>query len=174
MSRVQGIIRSLDSYQPSLWELFIRLNSQIYGQIERKSYVTLIGVRMNLLTYATSFIRAGHLPLIHYHADANSIEVYQPMGLGVGLDERQFSHSLVEQSIVPRKGDVILLFSDGLSEAQNLRKEEFGITALQHVLLQHAHLPAQDIKEAIVDAALQFVDGALQHDDITCVVIKLI
>lgn len=172
MSRVQGIIRSLDSYQPSLWELFVRLNNQVYGHIERKSYVTVIGVRISLLNRQTSFIRAGHLPLIHYHASTHSIEIYQPRGLGVGLDERQFSATLVEQKILPERGDVILLVSDGIPESQNEQGEEYGIHNLEQVLLQRAHDTSEQIKSAILHSITRFTDNRNQRDDITCVVIK--
>ncbi len=174
MSRVQGIIRSLDSYEPSLWELFARLNNQVYGHIERNSYVTVIGVRINLLDHSTSFIRAGHLPLIHYHANTRSIEVYQPLGLGVGLDEHQFSRTLTEQKIFPMNDDVILLITDGITEALNERSEEYSVEHLQKVLIQNAHRPAEEIKSSIMDSVTRFVDGSDQHDDMTCVVIKLV
>lgn len=174
MSRVQGIIRSLDSYQPSLWELFVRLNNQVYGHIERKSYVTVLGMRTNLLDYSTSFIRAGHLPLIHYHAKTHSIEVYQPQGLGVGLDERQFSSSLVEQNIQPDREDVIVLFTDGISEALNTKDEEFGMQQIEKVILQNARRSSEEIKSAIIDSVNRFGAGAHQHDDMSAVVVKFV
>ncbi|MBN1449338.1 MAG: SpoIIE family protein phosphatase [Bacteroidetes bacterium] len=172
LARIQGIIRTIESYQPSLWEMFVRLNTLIFDHVEKQSYVTMAALRVELLRNEVSYLRAGHLPLIHYNALSREISLHQPKGLGIGLDRHLFAESLEEQKIFVRAGDVFVLVSDGFTEAVNEDGVEFDMDRVTDCLLQHAGGNAQDILEALYSGMAAFTGTAERRDDATAVVIK--
>jgi len=69
-------------------------------------------------------------------------------------------------------GDIFVFYTDGISEAMNHQKEEFGEHRLVDLLIQLDHQSAQRIREDVVHTVNDFVKDAPQHDDITMVVLK--
>jgi len=72
------------------------------------------------------------------------------------------------------KKDVLVMFTDGISEAMNKKSEEFSDEALEKISLEMAGASAQTILERILSEVQKFTDGANQSDDITLVVVKVI
>ena len=79
-----------------------------------------------------------------------------------------------EDTVRLMPGDVILLFTDGIIEAQNKAEEFYDEDRLLRLMAQlpTANLPASEIKDRIVDDVNEFIGNAVQQDDITLVVIK--
>ena len=96
------------------------------------------------------------------------ISVSGGMPIGV-LDGVTFDK--MEKEIKP--GDCFALYSDGVSEARNKKKEEFGIEALQKVMQENQALTAQGILDTAVKRLAQFTGKADQHDDITLLIVKV-
>lgn len=172
LARVQGIIRAIDLYEPSLWELFVRLNTQLFEFAERNIYLTLAALRIDLMNRHATFLRAGHLPMLHYGAASRSVIVHKPAGIGIGLDNNLFGERLKVEEIAPSIGDVFLLFSDGISEAVNPDGAEFGLQAMQDHLQHSAELSAEEIKSSLLDKIQLHTGDVEQHDDMTLVVVK--
>ena len=72
-----------------------------------------------------------------------------------------------------KPGDILLLYSDGITEARNQQKELFGETRLQHLFLKHVDRPIEEIRTIILDAVEEFSDGKPPQDDITLVIVRL-
>lgn len=172
LSRIQGIVRAIDSYQPSLWELFVRLNTQIFDHSERQVFVTLAGLRVELSERRCTFLRAGHLPLVQYVAATGAIVLHRPDGIGAGLDLSRFGESLEECTIEPGAGDVFALVTDGIVEAFDAAGSEFSIEAVGEIVRAHADESADDIRRHIVKAVTAHVGSVQPHDDMTLVVIR--
>ncbi|MFA6232990.1 MAG: SpoIIE family protein phosphatase, partial [Bacteroidota bacterium] len=81
LARIQGILKTIESYQPSLWELLVRLNTQIFDHIEKRSFVTMAALKVELMRSEVTFLRAGHLPLLHFNALTREVSLHQPQGL---------------------------------------------------------------------------------------------
>ena len=73
-----------------------------------------------------------------------------------------------------RPGDILVAFSDGLTEALSEREEEFGEERLIAAMRQHSELPAEQLRNAILAEVDRFVGEAPQHDDVTLVVAKAV
>ena len=174
LARIQGILRTIESYQPDLWELFVRLNTQIFEHIERHVYLTLAALRVDFLSNKIDFLRAGHLPLIRYATDAAAIVYHKPGGVGIGLDQAMFGEYLQPETIITHHGDVCVLVSDGISEAVNAEGEQFEVERIGAVLAQHVAGNASMILEAVLAEVQVFTGGASLHDDMTIVVVKLL
>ncbi|HEV7377158.1 MAG TPA: SpoIIE family protein phosphatase [Pyrinomonadaceae bacterium] len=91
-------------------------------------------------------------------------------GMALGL----FDESCYEQEVIQMiSGDLLFSYTDGVTEALNVEGEEFGETRLQTLLVELAHLPAEEVRDAIVERLLVWCQGTPQHDDLTFVVLKV-
>ncbi|MDH7516384.1 MAG: SpoIIE family protein phosphatase [Bacteroidota bacterium] len=173
LSRIQGIIHAIDSYEPSAWELLVRLNGQLVGQIDRSVYMTLAALRLDLLKGTVSYLRAGHLPLLHYRAAGGEVVRHRPDGLGIGIDGSAFGEHLQQETFAMQSGDVFLLVSDGVTEAVNEHDEPFELDRLSVILRDGARSSASLLKETVLDAVVRHCGGKEPRDDMTILVVKL-
>lgn len=91
-------------------------------------------------------------------------------GMALGL----FDGSCYEQETIQlRPGDLLFCYTDGVTEALNVEGEEFGEARLQALLSAFAHLPAEEVRAAVVERVLAWCRGTPQHDDLTFVVLKV-
>ncbi|MBI3579110.1 MAG: PP2C family protein-serine/threonine phosphatase [Ignavibacteriales bacterium] len=173
MSKVQGILRSLHGFGLSPRDLFIRTNKLLCNDIEKKSFVTVIGGFFDAGLRRLVLARAGHLPLYYYNAKTRSVEKVTPKGLGLGLEvERLFSSELEERVIPYNFNDVFVFVSDGITEAHKGDGEQFGEENLIKQLDMHSYQSAEQIRDKIIGAVTNFTAGKEQHDDQTIVVVK--
>jgi sigma-B regulation protein RsbU (phosphoserine phosphatase) len=85
-----------------------------------------------------------------------------------------FSDCVYEQETIQMMpGDVLVAYTDGVTEALNQEGEEFGECRLERILSQSAHLSADEIRERVTERVRQFCGSAPQHDDLTFVVLKV-
>ncbi|MBI5646378.1 MAG: SpoIIE family protein phosphatase [Ignavibacteriae bacterium] len=173
LSRIQGIVRAIDSYGPSLHELFVRLNGQMFDHIERQAYVTMAALRLDLIRGNVSYLRAGHLPLLHYRASDGAVLQHRPKGIGIGLDSSMFGDNLELETFPMEGDDVFLLVSDGITEATHVSGEQYGLDRLVTAFRAACAFPAEGIKAAILEDVARFAGSAEQHDDMTVLVVKL-
>jgi phosphoserine phosphatase RsbU/P len=91
-------------------------------------------------------------------------------GLVIGL----FDHSHYEQETIQlQSGDLLVAYTDGVTEALNEAEEEFGEERLQSSLAEAAHLPADEVRDFLVRHLQQWCASAPQHDDLTFIVLKV-
>jgi len=127
---------------------------------------------VEFLSSDVHFLRAGHLPLVHYNALSREVALYQPSGMAIGLDPNNFPTQLEEATIFSRSGDVFVMVSDGVTEATAENGEQFGMEGVMDCVLHHADRPVEEIKSAIIAASRRFNASDEQDDDITVVVVK--
>ena len=87
----------------------------------------------------------------------------------MGIDE---TFQFAERTVQLDPGDLIVLYTDGVTEAINAAEQEFGLVRLRQAILEHRHLSAREISSALNAALREFVDAAPQFDDIAVVVVK--
>jgi serine phosphatase RsbU (regulator of sigma subunit) len=173
MSKVQGILRSLHGFAPSLADMFIRTNRLLWNDMEKKSFITAVGATFDTTSHNLVFARAGHLPLYRFTALSRIVETVTPKGLGLGLENTGlFSNELEEKSMNFGAGDIILFVTDGITEARNAQKEEFGEERLLRILKDNASSTAGQLRDYILDEVHAFEGELTPHDDRTVVVVK--
>jgi len=87
--------------------------------------------------------------------------------------ERPVAAHLPQQPVPLGRGDVVLLYTDGISEAMNASGDCFGDARLLALAEQHADLPSDQLRERILRDVHAFTDGEAQHDDMTMVLLKI-
>ncbi len=174
MSKMQGILHSLHGFGLSPRELFIRANTILSLDLERRSFVTAIGGFFDTRLRRLTLSRAGHLPLYHYRTNTGSITEITPKGMGLAIERSDKFAALLGEVEVPYElGDVFLFATDGITEAPNAAGEEFGELHLTEILKNTAHRCANDIRDDIIQAVRNFAGANVdQHDDLTIVVVK--
>ena len=123
------------------------------------------------------YARAGHNPIIQLEARTGRTSVLTPPGLGLGIDPGARFDEILEEAEVPlRSGDLFLFFTDGLSEAMNVRAELFGERRLRDVI-ESVDGSGEDedvLRDRILAEIRTFVGEAAQHDDMTMVILKVV
>ncbi|MCU0771584.1 MAG: SpoIIE family protein phosphatase [Verrucomicrobia bacterium] len=141
--------------------------------IPEDRFITLTYGILDTETREFRFARAGHDPLLCYRAASGAVEVLSPKGGAIGLDRTdRFDRSLEQQSITLAPGDTIVLFTDGLTEAENPEGDEFSLNRLKALIAERGSYTAADLGRVIYEGVEAFAKGAPPLDDQTLVVIK--
>jgi phosphoserine phosphatase RsbU/P len=169
---------SLSQTCPSPRQLMLTANQIISRNLDSRSFITMTYGVIDLAERTMVYARAGHTPLI-YRSDAGtgepSVEILAPDGLVLGLridGGELFERLLTEVSLPLHCGDVLMLFTDGISEAMNADSDMFGEERLATLVGEHGHLPTEELRERVLRDIDAFVAGAPQHDDMTMILMK--
>ncbi|MCB0262032.1 MAG: SpoIIE family protein phosphatase [Calditrichaeota bacterium] len=175
MSKVQGIMRSLNDFGLSPRDLFIRAKQLLIKDMEKQSFITAMGAAFDAKKQVMQLARAGHSPLYHFCAATGAVNLHTPKGIGLGLTKSEhFSKSLEELELHYAPGDVFLFITDGITEAQNTAHLEYGDAELLDLLKQCNGHSAKRLRDQIIASVNQFAGAMPQHDDLTVVVVKAI
>lgn len=116
-----------------------------------------------------SYVNAGHNPPLVYRARDRSVGSLLPTGIILGaVDDWTFT----QETVPIGPGDVVLMYTDGVTEAESKDNGMFGEERLIRLLLEVAMLPAESILEKVLQAVSEFTGDLPRSDDITLVVIK--
>ncbi len=144
------------------------VNRYLADNTPANRFVTLFYAELDPLTGSLSFINAGHNPPIIAH-DGGTLEQLGAGGLPLGIvpdfDYREGRTQL-------RAGDVLVAYSDGVTEQTNPSGEEFGTVRLQEVIAQNLRRSAAGIRDKIEAALSAFAQGTPAGDDITLLIVK--
>jgi sigma-B regulation protein RsbU (phosphoserine phosphatase) len=179
MAELKGLMLSLSQIYQSPRQLLLEVNRILSENLDTRSFITMTYAVIDLNAGLLTFARAGHTPLIYLAADGGSAEarVLVPSGLVVGLRipgaMQKFTDLLEEDSIQLGKGDVLVFYTDGITEAMNTNSDLFGDARLGGLIAEHGHLDTSDLRERILREIEAFVGAADQHDDMTMILIKV-
>ena len=169
MSNMQATLRALLSRVASLPELATQASALLFASTPAEKYVTAAFVELEPATGELTFVGAGHVDSIILRANGEAVTLAStgtPLGLlPPGIPFGETAHRL-------DVGDLLVLFSDGVTEAQNHLDEEFGESRLIEVLAASAGASPAAIVGAVIEAIDRFAAGVPQFDDITMLVIR--
>ena len=145
------------------------VNNLLAEDNESAMFVTVLYAVYDLASGRLSYANGGHnLPVI-FHADGSSTVLPYTQGLALAvLSGVDFE----EGEITLAPGDTLVLYTDGVTEAMDMKKEEFGMERLRAVFAGGAPQSAEAASEAVFAAVREFVGEAPQSDDITCLTLK--
>jgi serine phosphatase RsbU (regulator of sigma subunit) len=179
MAELKGLVLSLSLLHVSPRQLLIDANRIISKHLDARSFITMTYAVVDPPAGTLTFARAGHCPLVHVPGPGSVSRaaralVPDGMVLGLQLDTGGSFDRLLEEVTVPLgRGDVVLLYTDGISEAMNASGDCFGDARLLALAEQHADLPSDQLRERILRDVQAFTDGEAQHDDMTMVLLKI-
>jgi sigma-B regulation protein RsbU (phosphoserine phosphatase) len=145
-----------------------RLNSHIFESSAANKFITLLLAELNPATAALHYLNAGHNPglLLRRNGD---VEEMGSGGLPIGI--LPGSRYLLK-SVALGPGDLVCIYSDGITECASPEDEEFGMDRLLDLLAEHRDRPLQEVVNAIDQATIDFAAGLPQLDDQTVVLLR--
>lgn len=179
MAELKGLVLALSQLHASPRALLIEVNKILSRHLGRTSFITMTYAVLDLRARTLTHARAGHTPMIHLRAgDAfPRTRLLAPGGLllGVRIESvlQRFEGLLKEHTITLSPGDVVVLFTDGISEAMNEVRDLYGEDRLCLCVEEHAGLEPDAMCDEVFESVREFADGAEQHDDMTMIVLKV-
>ncbi|MGB9181245.1 MAG: SpoIIE family protein phosphatase [Pyrinomonadaceae bacterium] len=169
MSNMQASLRALAGRAASLVELATRTSELLYDASPANKFVTAILLDVDTQTGICRYVNAGHNECIVRRADGSESELLKSTGLPLGMLP---GSAYEELSFKLKAGDVLALYSDGVTEAYDKDEQEWGEARLLESLSAAAAEPAQKVVSNIFEEIDRFADGTPQHDDITLLILK--
>ncbi|HEY3025697.1 MAG TPA: SpoIIE family protein phosphatase [Pyrinomonadaceae bacterium] len=168
MSCLHAAVHAQAESHNTLVQTIGSVNRYLAENIPANRFITLFYAELDPKTGELAFLNAGHNPPLIVHS-AGTMEQLAAGGLPLGImpdaDYRQGKTKLLH-------GDVLVIYSDGVSEAQSPSGEEFGTTRLYDVVSRNLDASAAGIRDRIESALTKFSQGTPAADDITLVIVK--
>ncbi|UCE39059.1 MAG: SpoIIE family protein phosphatase, partial [Thermoplasmata archaeon] len=147
------------------------VNRQLVRDVEESGhFMTLFCTEIDKQNRCIRWVNAGHDPAILYDRCTGSFDELAGGGLPLGIF-KDSEYKELQREI--RRGQIIVIGTDGIWEAHNPKGESFGKDALLKIIRTHANEPAKEIIGAVIDAIENFRSSLAQEDDVTLVVIKV-
>ncbi len=180
MAELKGLVLSLSQIYFSPRQLLIEVNRIISENLDSRSFITMTYAVIDIGQGTMTFARAGHTPMIFMAGPSSpnpGARILIPSGMVLGLRidgaAEKFTELLEEDSVDLNTDDVIVLYTDGITEAMNGDSDLFGDDRLSQIVEEHGHLDSSELRERILREIEAFVGGADQHDDMTMILLKV-
>lgn len=150
-------------------ELLDRANQLIISDQRSRMFATVFVMYLNRETGVAQYASAGHNPPLLYRRETGECHYLEASGVAMGLfTSAEYDTSTIELN----PGDVLVMYTDGITEVINEEEEEFGEERLDALVAAHTHLSAQELSNLIVSSITRFSSGQGVMDDETLIVIK--
>ncbi|MCU0419385.1 MAG: SpoIIE family protein phosphatase [Cyclobacteriaceae bacterium] len=173
MSQMKGIFHSLGQQALDPSEFMIRANQALVYCLERGSFISATYFALNTQTKKIHYARAGHCPVLYYRSATGELAYLKDKGTALGMiRSRDYCHFVETNEITYAPGDVMVLYTDGITEAKGAKGDEFGEERLVEAVRGHVHLPPKEIEQHIIRQLYNFSGSEDINDDYTLMVIK--
>jgi sigma-B regulation protein RsbU (phosphoserine phosphatase) len=173
MAMCRSTLRNNAANNPSPASVLEAVNRSIFPDIREDMFVSLLYLVLERGSNEIRLARAGHEPPLLFRTADRSIEEIEPPGIAAGIDDGEvFERVLKDHTIKMEIGDLLLLYTDGVTELIRQDGEEFGLERLKAVLKKGASGGADAVIEAISKTLAEFSGENPQNDDITLIAIE--
>ncbi len=156
-------------------EVLSKVNTFVTDDIRKGMFVTMFYVYLDSRERMVSFASAGHNPMILYRGKSEETYYLNPSGFPVGItlpDINLFREKIQMDRIRLHPDDMLVLYTDGITEAMNSSRELYGEERFLAAIRKFGHLDVAEFVRSVKDDILSFTGGFEQNDDITLVAIK--
>jgi len=175
MTMIRTALRLEARGNRSATDVMAKVNSFVTPDMKKGMFVTMFYIILDSRQRAISFSSAGHNPMILYRKESDRVYYLKPRGFPLGInlpDPALFAKSLTQENVRLKQGDILLAYTDGITEAMNPRREQFGEQRLIEVIRRYPLLSAAEFVDKLSEELAAFTENYPQNDDITCVVVK--
>ncbi len=171
MASLEASLRALSPVIDDPADLMERVSNLVYHASSANRYATLFYGQYDPRSRCLSYVNAGHNPPVVLRDCEGTLQVFrlETGGPVIGL----MRHSYERGAFSHQSGDLLVLFTDGVSESMNAQFEEWGEERMIELAKACYELPASEGLRRILSAAQTFAGGASQHDDMTLVVLRV-
>ncbi len=173
MTMARSVLRAQAPGHFSPGEVVKLVNRQLYPDMKEDMFISMAYVTLDHSNNTAKLARAGHDAPLFYHAKDAIVEKLNPKGMAVGIDSGEvFDRFSSDFSFCFEKGDCLLLYTDGVTEALNADGREFGIERLINYLKKNATQNATELLKKLTIELQDFVAHQPQYDDITLIAVR--
>lgn len=169
MSATAAAMQIEANHDRDMREILGRLNAGIHAVSDGERYVTLLLAEIDAQKRTLRYINCGHNPAVLFHAKTGMVTWMDSSCPPLGMFPLEICE-LSSTELIP--GDVLVLYTDGVTEAENRLGEEFGTERLSAILQRGSSLPADGLMTEIFSSAADFSGEVGFGDDVTIVVVK--
>lgn len=173
MSQMKGIFHSLaqDCIEPA--EFMSRANQALINCLERGSFISAIIFLVNTKTRSIRYSRAGHCPVLYYKSGEDLVEYFKDKGVALGMvRNKSYRNFMQTNEFAFANGDIMVLYTDGITEAKNAKGEEFGYKRLAEILTEEKAKSPKEIQDRIISSLYEFSGSESLDDDYTTMIIR--
>jgi phosphoserine phosphatase RsbU/P len=169
MSATAAAMQLEANHDRDMREIVGRLNTGIHAVSDGERYVTLLLAEIDAQKRTLRYINCGHNPALLFRAQTGTVTFMDSCCPPIGMFERE-ACDLISTDLI--SGDVLVFYTDGVTEAANRSAEEFGTERLSAVLQRGSSLSAEGLMTEIYNSAADFCGEAGFKDDVTLLVVK--
>ncbi len=156
-------------------DVLAKVNRFVANDMKSGMFVTMFYIVLDSRNRIIHYASAGHNPMILYRGSTKQTYYLNPSGFPVGIqlpDLNLFDRKIETDSIRLREDDILVLYTDGITEAMNSKRELYREERFLNAVRNNAHLDVTGFIKSINKDLKNFTGGASQNDDITYVAIK--
>src|SRR6266478_3538864 len=169
MSATAGAMQLEANHDRNMLEIVGRLNAGIHSVSDGERYVTLLLAEIDARARTLHYVNCGHNPALRYRAKTDTLTRMNSTCLPIGISPEEICE-LTSADLIA--GDVLVFYTDGVTEAENQFGEEFGMERLSAVVRRGSSLSAEGLMGDIFSSAAEFCSEAGFNDDVTILVVK--
>lgn len=173
MSQMKGIFHSLAQMHIDPKDFMSRANQALVFCLERGSFISASFFIIDTKEKSIRYSRAGHCPVLYFRASSGKTEYLKDKGTALGMvRSRDYCNFIETNELKYETGDVMLLYTDGITEAKDARGEEFGYDRLADSLKEITSGSAKDIEDHVIKKLYEFSGTNNINDDYTSMTVK--
>ncbi len=156
-------------------DVLAKVNRFVTDDMKRGMFVTMFYIILDSRNRIIHYASAGHNPMILYRGSAKKTYYLNPSGFPVGIqlpDITLFDRKIETDSIRLREDDILVLYTDGITEAMNSKRELYREERFLEAIRLNGHLDVAEFVRSVKEDLKTFTGGAPQNDDITFVSVK--
>jgi phosphoserine phosphatase RsbU/P len=170
MALSRTLVRAYAVGNPTVSEAILRTNNLIADDARNSMFVTLFYGVLDTKNRTLTYVSAGHNPPLMLQGHGGDTIMLKAKGVALGIMP---DIELEEKEIHLEKGDMVTLYTDGVTEAINKKNEQFGPERLITVVTSNQNLSAAEIIKKVEQEVTEFSQGQPQFDDITLLILKM-
>jgi sigma-B regulation protein RsbU (phosphoserine phosphatase) len=171
MALSRTMLRANALGNPTVLQTICRANNMIAQEGRANMFVTLFYGVLDPKSKTLTYVNAGHNPPFVTDREGGDIVILAAKGIALGImSDMEFE----EKEVTLREGDILLLYTDGVTEAVNRKGEMFGQHRLAKLVEDNQKRSAQEIIQIIEQTVLEYAEGLPQFDDLTLMAVKVI
>jgi serine phosphatase RsbU (regulator of sigma subunit) len=173
MSQMKGIFHSLAQGCNDPQDFMFRANQALIHCLERGSFISATFFVVDTREKKVRYARAGHCPVLFYTSSRDTAEYFKDKGVALGMVRNKSYKEFIQQNEFSfANNDILVLYTDGITEAKNNKNEQFGNERLLNILCEVKTLSPKQIQEHLINRLYEFSGTSNIDDDYTTMIIK--
>jgi len=175
MTMIRTALRTEARGNKNAADVLSRVNDFVMNDMKRGMFVTIFYIILDSQNRTINYASAGHNPMILYRSKTKKSYYLNPRGFPIGInlpDRTLFRRSIQSDTLQLREDDVLIIYTDGITEAMNPNRERFGDERFLTTIRKFGNKKVKPLVENIREEIITFTEEFAQSDDITLVAIR--